>query len=111
MINALSQLEALKETPYYVPFVMIALAFGAFVGGYKWMRVTTKAELAETVLNLQSQINDLARKIKDLENGRSKASKNIVFALETLPQSEQNTEGRKFLHAAIDALSGSTSEG
>lgn len=99
-----AQLEGLKDTQFYVPFAMIAIAFGAFVGGYKWMRATTKAEIAETVKDLQGQIDGLRTKVNRLENGRAKAIRLLLFGLEVFPQDEQNSKGRQYLHEAIDAL-------
>jgi anthranilate phosphoribosyltransferase len=100
----LGQIDALKDTAYYVPFAMIAIAFGAFIAGYKWMRATTKSEIAESVKALQDQIDSLKQKVTRLENGRAKATRLIYNAIEALPINEDNAKGRQCLHEAIDAL-------
>lgn len=104
MSELLAQANLLEGTQYYVPIVMVGLASYAFVKGYQWVRNTVKAELDVEVAKLKTEMKELTQRVRDLENGKSKAQEHMVLALDSFPKIPENEQGREHLRSAIRAL-------
>lgn len=106
-----AQLETLKDTPFFVPFAIVAALLYFLKLFYDWVRTTTKAEIAEAVSRLESEMQALRIKVEALENSNRAAVGHLLLAVNDLPQIPENNETRHHLERAIGALNRTSGHG